>query len=93
MGTDTTRKEMTLAVMEGICLAARQLAEVMCLTREEMDGLKVTGGGSKNEVWMQMLADVLGVRVQQMESTAGGGIWNCSGCGRKPGWCFHGTHD
>lgn len=71
MGTDTTRKEMTLAVMEGICLAARQLAEVMCLTREEMDGLKVTGGGSKNEVWMQMLADVLGVRVQQMESTAG----------------------
>ena len=73
MGTDTTRKEMTLAVMEGICLAARQLAEVMCLTREEMDGLKVTGGGSKNEVWMQMLADVLGVRVQQMESTAGAG--------------------
>ena len=64
---------MTLAVMEGICLAARQLAEVMCLTREEMDGLKVTGGGSKNEVWMQMLADVLGVRVQQMESTAGAG--------------------
>ena len=73
LGTDTTRKEMTLAVMEGICLAARQLSEVMCLTKEELKGLKVTGGGSKNQVWMQMLADVLGTEVQQMESGAGAG--------------------
>lgn len=73
IGTETSRKDMTIAVMEGICFAVRQLAEVMRISKEELDGLKITGGGSKNEVWMQILADVLNVRIEQMESGAGAG--------------------
>ena len=73
IGTDTTRKEMTIAVMEGIAFAVRQLVSVMEVSKEELARLKVTGGGSKNEVWMQILADVLNTKVEQLESGAGAG--------------------
>lgn len=73
IGTDTTRKEMTIAVMEGIAFAVRQLVSVMGVSKEELARLKVTGGGSKNEVWMQILADVLNTKVEQLESGAGAG--------------------
>lgn len=71
MGTDTTRKEMTIAVMEGIAFGIRQLAEEMQIPRKELERLKVIGGGSKNVVWMQILAHVLNVPVEQMETGAG----------------------
>ena len=73
IGTDTTRKEMTIAVMEGIAFAVKQLVSVMGVSKEELARLKVTGGGSKNEVWMQILADVLNTKVEQLESGAGAG--------------------
>ena len=58
---------MTIAVMEGIAFAVRQLVSVMEVSKEELARLKVTGGGSKNEVWMQILADVLNTKVEQGE--------------------------
>ena len=73
IGTDTTRKEMTIAVMEGIAFAVKQLVSVMGVSKEELARLKVTGGGAKNEVWMQILADVLNTKVEQLESGAGAG--------------------
>ncbi|MDD3746696.1 MAG: xylulokinase [Anaerostipes sp.] len=73
LGTDTTRKNMTIAVMEGICFAVRQLTEVMKIPREKLENLKVIGGGSKNRIWMQILADILGVSVCQTEGGAGAG--------------------
>lgn len=72
IGTETTRTDMTIAVMEGICFAVRQLAEAMHISDVILEGLRVIGGGSKNNVWMQILADVLNVKVIQLESTAGG---------------------
>lgn len=73
IGTETTRQDMTLAVMEGICFGVRQLTEIMEIPRERLEGLKVTGGGSKNEVWMQILADVLNVKVIQLDGMSGAG--------------------
>jgi len=73
IGTDTTRREMTIAVMEGISYAVRQLTEVMKIPSENLENLKVIGGGSKNDIWMQILADVLCVNVCRTESGAGAG--------------------
>ena len=73
IGTETTRQDMTAAVMEGICFGVRQLTEVMHIDRTALQSLKVTGGGSRNEVWMQILADVLNTRVEQLEGGAGAG--------------------
>ncbi len=73
IGTDTTRKDMTVAIMEGICFAVKELTEVMQVSKEDLKQLKVIGGGSKNPVWMQILADVLDTEVCQTESGAGAG--------------------
>lgn len=73
LGTSISRKDMTIAVMEGICFAVKQLIEVMKIPKERIEGLRVTGGGSKNEIWMQVLADVLETTVVQLESTSGAG--------------------
>lgn len=73
MGTETTRKDMTLAVMEGIAFGIRQLTENMQVSKETLKSLKVTGGGARNPVWMQIIANVLHVPVEQMEAGAGAG--------------------
>ena len=73
IGTETTRKEMTVAVMEGIAFGVRQLTEVMNIPKKALENLKITGGGSRNEVWMQIFANVLDVKVEQLSAGAGAG--------------------
>ena len=55
-----------------ICSEAASQCDGECL-RKSSARLKVTGGGAKNEVWMQILADVLNTKVEQLESGAGAG--------------------
>ena len=71
--TETSRRDMTIAVMEGIAYGFRQLTEVMKISKEQLKDLRITGGGSKNPVWMQIFADVLNCSVCQFEAGAGAG--------------------
>ena len=64
MRPHTTRKEMTLAVLEGVAFALRDCMEVA-----KGNGIKVTctricGGGAKSPLWRQIIADVLGISVE-----------------------------
>lgn len=71
LDTNHTREDLAVAVMEGICFAVKQLAQEMQLTPEELGELKVTGGGSYSRIWMQILADVLNVRIEQLDGGEG----------------------
>jgi len=73
LSTDTTRADMTLSVMEGIAFALKQLAQEMHLEDTGLEELKVIGGGSKSRVWMQLLADVMGLPIAQMGGEGGAG--------------------
>lgn len=73
LSTDVTQAQMTLAVMEGVAFGVRQLAEEMSFDLASAGGLQVIGGGSKSRVWMQVLADVLGVDTLQMRGQTGAG--------------------
>lgn len=73
LSTDTTRADMTQAVMEGIAFGLRQLTEAMRLPAEELAKLKAIGGGSRSRVWMQILSDVLNTPIDQLEGSAGAG--------------------
>ena len=61
---NTTRTQMTLAVMEGVAFALRDCIEV---SRE--NGLVITatgicGGGAKSELWRKIIANVCNVTVE-----------------------------
>lgn len=71
LSTDTTAEEMSYAVMEGLCFAFRELGEAMRLPIARCGGLKVVGGGAKNPLWMQTLANILEVRIEKMEGMIG----------------------
>lgn len=73
LGTDTTRADMTQAVMEGVAFGLKQLTEEMHFTRESLANLKAIGGGSKSKVWMQILADVLNTTIEQLDGNVGAG--------------------
>lgn len=73
LSTDTTRADMTLAVMEGIAFALKQLAKELRLKDTGLNELKVIGGGAKSRVWMQILADVMGLPIAQMGGEGGAG--------------------
>lgn len=71
LSTETTRTDMTQAINEGICFAVKELAETMDISSEQLYGLRVTGGGAQNSLWMQMMADVLNVEIDQLDGNIG----------------------
>lgn len=63
MSLDTTKAEMTKAVMEGVCYALRDCVEIAKSEGIKIDEVRLCGGGSKSEAWCRILANVLKVRV------------------------------
>jgi len=71
MSMTTTRADMTLAVLEGVAFSLRDI-----LTRVRGLGAKVTtariiGGGAKSPLWCQIIADILQLKVEKMQSEEG----------------------
>lgn len=71
MTMDTTRADMTLAVLEGVAFALRDSLEVakslgICLERT-----KICGGGAKSPLWKRIVANVLNLKVDIIESEEG----------------------
>ena len=63
MRPSTTRKEMTLAVLEGVAYALRDSLELAKSSGCKIEATKVCGGGAKSEVWRKILANVFGIPV------------------------------
>ena len=74
ISSDVSRGDVMRAVMEGICLAFRQLADEMGLDCSSAGAVHAIGGGSKSSRWMQMLADILGMRVITLQGQASAGF-------------------
>lgn len=67
IGADVTREEATRAIFEGIGFAFRQLMERMHAGKETRT-IKVTGRMSGIGPFMQILADILNVRIEVSEN-------------------------
>jgi xylulokinase len=63
MRPSTTRKEMTLAVLEGVAFALRDSVELARNSGVKIESTKICGGGAKSEVWRKIVANVLGIPV------------------------------
>ena len=66
MRPDTTRKQMTLAVMEGVAFALRDCLEVAKANGLRIEKTKICGGGAKSKVWKNIIANVFGIPVETL---------------------------
>ncbi len=71
MSMDTTREELTQAVLEGVVFGLRDSFEVAKSLGIQIDRTKICGGGAKSPLWRQMVADILNVKVDIPESEEG----------------------
>lgn len=59
LGTDTTRDDMTRAVLEGVAFGLRDSFEALKATGARFDQLLAIGGGSRSNYWLNLIATVL----------------------------------
>ncbi|MBQ7353399.1 MAG: xylulokinase [Clostridia bacterium] len=86
MRPDTTRKQMTLAVLEGVSFALRDCVEIAKSGGVVIEKTKLCGGGAKSALWRKIMANVLGIPVIRPETEEGpaygGAILAMVGTGR-----------
>ena len=88
MSMDTTREDMTLAVLEGVAFGLRDSLEVARSIGVDPDRTKICGGGAKSPLWRKIIANVMNMKVDIIESEEGPGygaaILAAVGCGVFP---------
>ena len=82
---DTTREEMTQAVLEGVAFGLRDSLEVARNLGIQIERTKICGGGAKSPLWKKIIANVMNLKVDVIESEEGPGygaaILAAVGCG------------
>ncbi len=85
MSMDTTRSDMTQAVLEGVAFGIRDSFEVARSLGIKIEKTKICGGGAKSPLWRKIMANVLGIPVETIESEEGpgygGAVMAAVGCG------------
>ena len=88
MSMDTTREEMTQAVLEGVAFGLRDSLEVARSIGVDPKRTKICGGGAKSPLWRKIIANVMNMKVDIIESEEGPGygaaILAAVGCGVYP---------
>ena len=74
MTMDTTRADLTQAVLEGVAFAIRDSVEVARSLGIEINSSKICGGGAKSALWKRMFANILNVKLECLESEQGPGM-------------------
>ena len=85
MTMDTTRADMTQAVLEGVAFALRDSFEVAKSLGIRIERTKICGGGAKSPLWKKMIANILNLKVDVIEveegPSLGGAMLAAVACG------------
>ncbi len=86
MTLDTTREDMTQAVLEGVAFALRDAFEITKNLGMKIDRVRILGGGAKSPLWCKIVANILDVKVDKINSEEGpafgAAILAAVGCGQ-----------
>lgn len=74
MTMDTSRADMTQAVLEGVAFAIRDSLEIARSQGIVIERSKICGGGAKSPLWKKIMANVLNVKLDILESEQGPGM-------------------
>lgn len=85
MSMDTSREDMTLAVLEGVAFGLRDSLEIAKSLGMNIQRAKLCGGGAKSLLWRTILANVFNIRLDIVEveegPAFGAAILAMVGCG------------
>ncbi len=73
MRMDTKRKDMLLAVLEGVAFAIRDNCEIAKAQGINITCSSLCGGGAKSELWQKILCNVLNVDITLLQTEQGPG--------------------
>ncbi|MCF0146455.1 MAG: xylulokinase, partial [Eubacterium sp.] len=85
MRMDTTREELTQAVLEGVTFGLRDSLEVARSLGLDIRKSKLCGGGAKSPLWQKIIANVMNLTLEipavEEGPSLGGAILAAVGCG------------
>ena len=85
MSMDTSRSDMTQAVLEGVAFGIRDSVEVACSLGRKIRRSTICGGGAKSPLWCTIMANVLNMEIVTLEKEEGpafgAAILAAIGCG------------
>ena len=88
MSMDTTREEMTQAVLEGVAFGLRDSLEIARSLGLTVTTSKVCGGGAKSPLWRRILANVMNLTLEipavEEGPALGGAMLAAVACGEYP---------
>ncbi len=88
MTMDTSRSDMTQAVLEGVAFGLRDSLEVAKALGITVKKSTIVGGGAKSPLWRKIVANILGIRLEFPASeegpSMGGAILAAVACGEYP---------
>ena len=71
LGMDTTRADLTRAVLEGTAFALRHVVETVKEAGASAECLRICGGGAKSRTWCQIKASMLHMPVHVLDDRSG----------------------
>jgi xylulokinase len=73
LSMDTSRADLTQAVLEGVAFAIRDSLEVARALGLDIRKSRICGGGAKSPLWRKIMANVCNLELEQIESEEGPG--------------------
>ena len=87
LSMDTSRPDMTQAVLEGVAFGIRDCLEVARSLGIDVKRSRICGGGAKSPLWRKIIANVCDIQLELIESEEGpgygGAILAAVACGRE----------
>lgn len=74
MSLDTDKDDISLAVLEGVAFALRHNIDIIRDMGIDIRKSNVCGGGTKNKLWLKIIANVLGVELNIPENQEGASL-------------------
>ena len=82
---DSTREDMTQAVLEGVAFGLRDSIEVARSLGIPLTKTRICGGGAKSPLWRKMITNIMNMEVERITSEEGPGLGGAMlaavGCG------------
>ncbi|MCL2089474.1 MAG: xylulokinase [Oscillospiraceae bacterium] len=74
LSSTTSQGDMTRAMLEGVAFALRDTYEILREMGIDFQTVRLSGGGTKAPLWIQIIADVLGKTAEIIETNEGSAL-------------------